>query len=614
VSEARAWPQVLVDRPERGIMVMYKPSGWATCSTPHWEGNEGNLIRHVWRHLNTPTAAPCHRLDKGTSGIVVVATSKVASKHICQQISQKTLVKQYIGLCHGHISPAAGAFSAPLALSNTDKPLGTCSTEGREAVTRFRVLGYFSNADSQYSLVQVQIDHGRQHQIRLHMASLGHPLVSDPKYNAAALREDAEICPRLFLHACFLRCMLPPSEDSPEETFSVACRLPAELKHALLAVLTWQRDFDAQLTLEAQRLCECLLASEHLSGQGDPDSLHASRLVIRRRDDFLHRFGFNGQERAEVTRILSTLPTARERSAALQQFRVLGQRTPDFIVARFGKYVEGLLRWRKPPDAAGEEGEEDVGSPDSISEPSSQPCRAPPEKADERSVPEREPAPGSEGCLDPVRQVLGPVRIHAEPVWCDVCGCEERQVSLAVPGMALRIRVSVPSHALPPWLLAVARANEELEAPPATKRKANKERQRVQQPPAHEPEEAGKPRKPDRGSEKEAAKPRKKEGSGDKEASKSGEPEGGGDGEAMNSEALRAQREIELQQVVKDFVAEYGGAVDGIWVASKIAARFNQWIRTNSKRNDGSLRRWVGTIPGISVEHCGKNKWRVHIV
>uniref|UniRef100_A0A7S0FHD5 Pseudouridine synthase RsuA/RluA-like domain-containing protein n=1 Tax=Pyrodinium bahamense TaxID=73915 RepID=A0A7S0FHD5_9DINO len=576
VCEARTWPQVLVDRPDHGIMVMYKPSGWATCSTPHWEGNEGNLIRHIWRHLNTPTAAPCHRLDKGTSGIVVVATNKAASKHVCQQISQKALVKQYIGLCHGHIDPAAGAFSAPLALSSTDKPLGTCAMEGREAVTRFRVLGYFGRPpNSKYSLVQVQIDHGRQHQIRLHMASLGHPLVSDPKYNAPALKADAEICTRLFLHACFLRCILPQTDDCPEEALSVACRLPAELKCALVTVLSSQQEMDAKLPREAYRVCECLLASENPANHGDPDSPHSSRLVVRRRDDFLHRFGFNDQERAEVSRILAMLPTAAERSAALQQFRVLGQRTPDFIVARFGKYVEGLLRWRRGPDWE-EDGEDEEAN-----------------RASNLGL-----GASASADADPVRQMMGPVRIHAEAVWCDICGAEEWQACLAVPSLSLRIRLSVPLQPmLPPCFLALAKACEQREP--------------------EDPRECDGHRRDHRGQAEDHRPPSKRQQRGRRSFSLPPEAQGRAasvEREEGDTKAIWAQKERELQQVVRDFVSKHGGSVDGIWVASEIASRFNQWVRTNSKRNDGSLRKWIGTIPGISVEHCGKNRWRVHVV
>jgi len=657
VGETGSRPQILVDLAERGLMIMFKPSGWATCSTPHWEGNEGNLIRHVWKSLNAPTAAPCHRLDKGTSGIVVVATNKTASKHICQQICQKTLVKQYLGLCHGRVVPTAGAFSGPLALSNTDKPLGTCYMEGREAVTRFRVLGYFVKPDGKsregrndegfagdsksagqwYSLVQVQIDHGRQHQIRLHMASLGHPLVSDAKYNSPRVREDMEICPRLFLHACFLRCMLPPDEEGVQEPFSVACRLPSELKHTLSNVLSWRRAGTTDgsvngaaephlpaLVPEANRLCECLLASENLSVNGKDEAANATRLVLSRRDDFLHRFGFNGAEKAEVARILGTLPSPKERSAALQQFRVLGTRTPDFIVARFGKFVEGLMRWRRMSAREKEEEEEEVD------------CDAAVAAANAAA----DAAEAGNG--DPVTQVLGPVRIHSEEVWCDVCGCEERIVSLEVPGLCLRIRAPAPNKALPRCFRALAWAceggqerwdedeeDEEEEddeetgrgrssygwvpkngyangasscssSVPSSRRRARDEERR---------------RAAEREANAAASAASSKGGKGSGKASAgSGKNASSSTSGAASEAKERVEKEKELMQVVKDYVDAEGGSIDGVWVATKIAARFNQWIRTNSKRNDGSLRKWVGNIPGVSVEHCGKNRWRVNMV
>jgi len=585
VAEAGSRPQVLVERRDRGIMVMFKPSGWATCSTPHWEGNEGNLIRHVWKHFNVPTAAPCHRLDKGTSGIVVCATNKSSSKHICEQIVAKTLVKQYVGLCHGRVREAAGAFSAPLALSATDKPLGTCSLEGREAVTRFRVLGYFARPDGAgYTLLQVQIDHGRQHQIRLHMASLGHPLVSDPKYNSAKSKEDAQICPRLFLHACFLKCLLPPGEDGDaEELFTVACRLPAELKHTLNTTLSWHKNPEGIVVpLEAYRLCECLLGSEMFTPKvnGDGECLHASRLVVRRRDDFLHRFGFNEQERAEVNGILALLPTAEERSAALQQFRVLGQRTPDFIVGRFQKYVEGLLRWRKQraDEAAAEEGE--AAADDSQASTS-----------DSAALVEGSPVAGSSDSssqlpedtakVDPLTQVPGPVRIHAETVWCDVCGQEERMVCLQVPLLSVRLRV--PRAKTPGCFQELARACDDWHS--------------------HAWQDVG-----------------KEPGKAVKDASRSGAkrgpttewPEEEWVAEAEWPEEEWVDHEWLLQEDVRRMVAAAaGGELDGFWVAGKVSARFNAHVRTNSKRNDGSLRRWIAATPGISVESCGTNRWKV---
>jgi len=74
----------------------------------------------------------------------------------------------------------------------------------------------------------------------------------------------------------------------------------------------------------------------------------------------------------------------------------------------------------------------------------------------------------------------------------------------------------------------------------------------------------------------------------------------------------RMNREQQLQQTMISFVASQGGIVDGPRLATEVAARYNQWVRANSGRNDGSFRKWVANSPGLSVEHCGHNKWRVH--
>mmetsp|Transcript_52230 Transcript_52230/g.113772 ORF Transcript_52230/g.113772 Transcript_52230/m.113772 type:complete len:856 (-) Transcript_52230:1248-3815(-) len=658
VPQPSTKPQVLVDLEDRGLLFMFKPSGWATCSTPHWQGHDGNLIRHVWKSLNLQTAAPCHRLDKGTSGIVVVATNKNASKHICMQISGKTLVKQYIGLCHGRIVPTAGAFSGPLALSPTDKPLGTCSLEGREAVTRFRVLGYFHRHDGYcYSLVQVQIDHGRQHQIRLHMASLGHPLVCDAKYNGSKLREDLEVCPRLFLHACFLRCLLPPNDEGVQEPFSVACRLPAELKHTLqnlrLGKAGEAYGTDGKhlppVVAEAERLCACLLAPEQRGEQSsaaatNSESVHLSRLVVRRRDEFLNRFGFTSSQKAEVARTLVTLPTVKERLLALANFRVLGQRTPDFIVSRFAKYVEGLLRWRKPSHE--DEGEDATSSDSDAAEAAAATAIA---DAADRGADEEDGI-----IIDPVKQVEGPVRIHAETVWCEVCGAEERAVSLEVPALALRVRVAVKNKELPQCFRELAEACGEAcheewewdekydrgwsEAPSSSwvPKHSYSSAAAVTSSSTSEWEgyggasSSGHKKKhrdrEDHHSEWEVSawhshSSYRNGWASDRYGYDQGWSKGYDTYEKGSSTANgtseeeweRYQKEKDLQVIVRRYLREAGGSCEGPTLASEIAPQFNQWIRTNAKRNDGSLRRWIDAIPGITVESCGHNRWRVHL-
>lgn len=601
LARGGARPQVLIDRQDRGILAMFKPAGWATCSTPYWEGNEGNLIRHVWQYLDTPHAAPCHRLDRGTSGIVLVATSKLASKYICQQICSKALVKQYIGLCRGQVTPAAGAFCAPLALSETDKPLGTCAHVGRPAITRYRVIGYFEGPNgSIFSLLQVQIDHGRQHQIRLHMASLGHPIVADTRYNSSQAREDAKISPRLFLHACYLHCQLPPSEHDgdPEEPFTVACRLPLELKHTLLSVLKWKRQLDSELTPDAARLCQTLLSAEHaVTRDEDAESLYASRLVIRRRDHFVQEFGFNQKERAEISRILATLPTAQERCNALQQFRVLGIRTPDFIVGRFAKYVDGLTRWRRLADKDAKE-EPRAESLDEATSPDN-------EEAGSESSPSSEPSPTDKetGHLE----ASAPLQMQVDMVWCEVCQKQECQVTLHTPSLALRIRRSVP---VPGTSLGLDPEEAWCTEPRGCKGGKGAGKASLARKPTKSWVVVGKgsgkggksPEAPPEPAE--APAPEVEEEEDDSLKEKKRKP--------RKTKKEKAPEQT-LMQLLRDYVAEEGGSVEGGLAANKVAAGFNQHIRNNSRRNDGSLRKWIGTIPGLTVEHCGHNRWKVHL-
>ncbi|CAL1144192.1 unnamed protein product [Cladocopium goreaui] len=641
-------PQVLVDRrKDTDIMAMFKPSGWATCSTPQWEGLEGNLIRHVWCYYNAPTAAPCHRLDKGTSGIVLVATSKIASKHICQQILNKTLVKQYVGLCHGLVTPGMGVFSAPLALSRADRPLGACSTEGREAVTRYRVLGYFRGSYSSYSLVQVQIEHGRQHQIRLHMASLGHPIVADSRYNPYKAKDDAEICPRLFLHACYLRCSLLLVDSEEPEPFTVACNLPAELRRVLVSELELDRSGSSQLPLDAQQLCDTLLFPEdkricrRVQTREDIEELHESRLALRRRDEFMNRFGFNAKERAEILRILNQLKTSKERSAALHQFRVLGQRTPDFIVGRFAKYVEGLLRWNqnhKSEDVevrelsnqttlgllevnledrrCGEASMENERPVIEAVESSSQECellrclRTPPEK----ETPENE-----------TLRVDGPLQILTESVWCDVCGLTEKQISVCTGSLTLKCRepgiLGKRTPCQPVRRRRYVRDVRKWTAKAGGRAQVTEEAEQESE--DDECEEVDEEDEDDEVDDVEDSEAEEETVASSSVTSRRWMSRSAqtrcvtplvikAEGEPPSNERLN--QVVDLEEKTRALVQGHGGSVDGVWLAGKVAAEFNLYVRENSKRNDGSLKKWLMSTPGLVVENAKQqNNWSVRL-
>lgn len=641
-------PQVLVDRrKDTDIMAMFKPSGWATCSTPQWEGLEGNLIRHVWCYYNAPTAAPCHRLDKGTSGIVLVATSKIASKHICQQILNKTLVKQYVGLCHGLVTPGMGVFSAPLALSRADRPLGACSTEGREAVTRYRVLGYFRGSYSSYSLVQVQIEHGRQHQIRLHMASLGHPIVADSRYNPYKAKDDAEICPRLFLHACYLRCSLLLVDSEEPEPFTVACNLPAELRRVLVSELELDRSGSSQLPLDAQQLCDTLLFPEdkricrRVQTREDIEELHESRLALRRRDEFMNRFGFNAKERAEILRILNQLKTSKERSAALHQFRVLGQRTPDFIVGRFAKYVEGLLRWNQNHKREDVEVRElsnqttlgllEVNLEDRRCGEASMENERPVIEAVESSSQESEllrclrTPPEKETPENETLRVDGPLQILTESVWCDVCGLTEKQISVCTGSLTLKCRepgiLGKRTPCQPVRRRRYVRDVRKWTAKAGGRAQVTEEAEQESE--DDECEEVDEEDEDDEVDDVEDSEAEEETVASSSVTSRRWMSRSAqtrcvtplvikAEGEPPSNERLN--QVVDLEEKTRALVQGHGGSVDGVWLAGKVVAEFNLYVRENSKRNDGSLKKWLMSTPGLVVENAKQqNNWSVRL-
>jgi len=598
VSGSGNHPCVLKDVAGTGLMVMFKPSGWATCSTPHWEGVDGNLIRWVWQRPGCTTAAPCHRLDRGTSGAVIVAKTRESLRCIASQITGHTLVKQYLALCHGKIDPPQGALSIPLALSSTDKPLGACagSDSSRSAITRYRVLGYFGHGGDEtagpvsYSLVQLQIDHGRQHQIRLHMASIGHPLVYDAKYNPSMLREDAKVCPRLFLHAAFVQCQLPPDAGSGSSRgpLHVACRLPSQLKTALNSTLVRRRFLEDSLLLEARKLCDALLTPDlHTSSSSATGSNEAfeSRMAARRRDEFLRSYNFTNSEREEVVRILAKLPTAEERNNALLRFRIFGHRTSDFIVERFDRFVDGLLR-NCGPKAEGDTNT-NVGSV--------------------------QDTPGF--VMDNSGHGHGPVSFNTEFIFCEVCGREEKIDTVGYP--ALRLRLSCRSLVEQQTMaLGVARlfdsaggasgcsaarcfpvsSSVSTMSPPDTEESASSADSRSK---AHNVRSAGK--QPFAKEVHPQATDSSNNGSAKAKSDAGSKLEDLKDNEAKLSAELLA------------YLKACGNECPGPAVSSELAARYNAWIRKDAKRNDGSLRRWIAEQPGVSVEHCGGNQWKVHL-
>lgn len=138
-----------------------------------------------------------HRLDKGTSGLLVVARTAAAYDSLVGQLSSRTVERRYEALVWGHPEPATGLVDAPIGRSRRDPTRMTVSSSGREARTRYEVQQRF-HQPIEAARIECRLETGRTHQIRVHLAAIGHPIVGDPRYRGARSSFPA---PRPFLHA-----------------------------------------------------------------------------------------------------------------------------------------------------------------------------------------------------------------------------------------------------------------------------------------------------------------------------------------------------------------------------------------------------------------------------
>jgi 23S rRNA pseudouridine1911/1915/1917 synthase len=168
-----------------------------------------------------------HRLDAGTSGLLVVARSAAAYDSLVAQLKERTVQRRYIALVVGPVEAPAGVIDAPIGRSESDPTRMAVSTRGREARTRYDVQERFTDPIAATSL-ECQLETGRTHQIRVHLAAIGHPVLGDARYGG--VRAAVELH-RPFLHAHGLSFIHPSSG----ERCTFASPLPAELDQARAA-------------------------------------------------------------------------------------------------------------------------------------------------------------------------------------------------------------------------------------------------------------------------------------------------------------------------------------------------------------------------------------------
>jgi len=221
------------------ILVINKAAGMVVHPTDHGGHVTGTLVNAVLHHLQIPASEDrrpglVHRLDKDTSGLMVIAKTEEAKAHLTEQFSTRTVSKTYTALVAGAMADDSGRIEAPIGRGAVDRTRREISTrpDAREAITEFDVVERFVVSTGPKigaaTLVNVRILTGRTHQIRVHMTSLGHPVVGDVMYGHKKMNATFGD-PRQLLHASELALRHPATGE--EMTFTAP--LPADFEKAL---------------------------------------------------------------------------------------------------------------------------------------------------------------------------------------------------------------------------------------------------------------------------------------------------------------------------------------------------------------------------------------------
>ncbi|MCO7128114.1 RluA family pseudouridine synthase [Sporolactobacillus shoreicorticis] len=169
---------------DAAVIVVNKPRGMVVHPAPgHMNGTLVNALLHHCHDLSGINGVMrpgiVHRIDMETSGLLMVAKTDEAHRSLARQLKDKTTKRMYLAIVHGNLPNDAGTIDAPIGRADKDrKKMAVTDKNSKSAITHFKVIERFAK----YTYVACRLETGRTHQIRVHMAYIGHPLAGDPKY------------------------------------------------------------------------------------------------------------------------------------------------------------------------------------------------------------------------------------------------------------------------------------------------------------------------------------------------------------------------------------------------------------------------------------------------
>jgi 23S rRNA pseudouridine1911/1915/1917 synthase len=212
LEKSTSRPNIPIIYEDKDILVIDKPAGITAHPAP---GEKEITVAEIFEK-----AIVVHRLDKGTSGVMVLAKNQKAAESLKGQFQARKVAKKYIALIHGKLLPDEGVIDMPLSRNLIARNKIAPAEEGRDAKTLYKVLKYYRG----FTLVEAKPKTGRTHQIRVHFSAIGFPLFGDARYGNSADKTD-----RVFLHAAELSFLHPTTG----ERVTYISKLPLELEKVL---------------------------------------------------------------------------------------------------------------------------------------------------------------------------------------------------------------------------------------------------------------------------------------------------------------------------------------------------------------------------------------------